>query len=163
MNICYKFKSLRITIILFLIFLAGSSFSVFADEEIEKRIIEGENQLNNNNFTEALDLFDEVLSKEPENLKAQYDKAKVLYYFQKHDESLKILDNILGNEPNDKNALYLKSLILFEKRNLDEAFIVINSLLLSYPDYRPAITTKCSLLSEMNRSIEAAQCVKSLK
>ena len=96
------------------------------DWSVEKLYAEAQDELNSNNYTRAVKLYEILESRFPNGRYAQQSQLDTAYAYYKDDESEKALAAIARfqrhhpQHPNMDYALYLKGLVLF---NEDQSFL----------------------------------------
>lgn len=68
---------------------------MFRNRKVNKFLKKADSFFSNKNYDDALDIYDNILSKNPKNLHALYKKALILSIKKEYSESLNILDSIL--------------------------------------------------------------------
>ncbi len=85
--------------------------------------------LKNREDSQALDIFDKILLKDPSNQDALWGKAEVLRRSRKYPESEKILKQTLAVDPNYAPSLISLAYIRYKDDNLNEAKRIIDKAL----------------------------------
>ncbi len=69
----------------------------------------------------AYEIFDDVISRNPDNIEILADKADHLIYDKEYEKALEIYDKILEINPNYVDAYYEKSIICYRAGNKEDA------------------------------------------
>ena len=116
-NICFL-----MTAILFLFFLGTTlNFeSVNAQNSHVELITQGASLIDHGMPNEAILIFDEILSKDPNNVSALMGKGMALKHLQKYEEARNFLDTVLELEPDNAYAIIERLYVLQYLKDHDE-------------------------------------------
>ena len=76
------------------------------EKQVKEEILRGERFLQNGKIQEALDLFESILEKDPENLLALNDKGVALNSLGKYEEAIKAFADVISIDRSDSNAVF---------------------------------------------------------
>jgi len=105
------------------------------EEDKEKRAFifdlttEAQSLMYNGKKDEALQLYDKILKKYPNELQFIYRKGMVHYEFEEFTEAIKFFDDVLQKNPEDVNALYAKGTALSHLENHHDAVKLFDKVL----------------------------------
>jgi tetratricopeptide (TPR) repeat protein len=109
-----KTRCFLMTAILFLFFVGTSLNSelVNAQNSHVDLIIQGASLIDHGMPNEAILIFDEILSKDPNNVSALMGKGMALKHLQKYEEARNFLDTVLELEPDNVYAIIERLYVL---------------------------------------------------
>lgn len=107
------------------------------------------------NYTQALNLFDDILEVEPSNVNALIGKAVAYRRSGKPQEAVNCLDLVLGVQPGNASALLNRGNILLEEGDLEGALEAFDRLTQLYPNDEEAWAAEGDVLVKMGRDDDA--------
>ncbi|ADZ09790.1 Tetratricopeptide TPR_2 repeat-containing protein [Methanobacterium lacus] len=110
-------------------------------------------------FENALNYYDTIISLDPKDSMAYYNKGNTLYGLGKDSEANKNIDISLKLDPKNPDTLQLKGQILFEEDELNKALNYFNDALKLDSTHYFSLTNKIRTLNYIEKSDEAIKCV----
>jgi len=135
--------------IMFIIFLFAS-LSVAQEKSLQQLITEGYKLFKEENYEEAIEIFDRIIEVEPECADAWLYKGYSLSLQGKHTEALLCYEEILRIRPEDVEALFGKGFSLFKNKNYEEALIYFDKALKVDPEYSSAVDYRLETMTFLN-------------
>ena len=122
----------------------------------------GQRALNLGNPKEALKIFTQVLSIEPEHQKALVKKGNVLGKLGKYQQAIPYYDKALEKDANDLLAIINKGLALHYLEKYNDALIFHEKALLQKPDSTTVLYNKASSLIRLNKIEEGLDILQNI-
>jgi tetratricopeptide (TPR) repeat protein len=107
------------------------------------------------NYSQALNLFDDILEVEPSNVNALIGKAVAYRRSGKLNEAVNCLDLVLNYQPTNASALLNRGNLLLEKGDLDDALEAFDKLVTISPQDEEAWAAQGEVLVKMGRDDDA--------
>lgn len=107
----------------------------------------------------ALIYYNKIISLDPKNPLAYYNKGYVLYGLEKDDEANKNIDRSLELDPKNPDTLQLKGQLLLEKNELNKALNYFNEALTINPIHYSSLKNKIRTLIYLENLDEALKFV----
>ena len=131
-------KSILIkSLFLFLLSTLVSCANLNNETYINKSLLQANEFVENNKIDEAINLYTEILDKNPTNQKALFNKALLLKNQKNSQKALITLDKLIINYPNNTKAYQLIIEIYKEASNTEKVISTYNSLLSTSPFLYP--------------------------
>jgi tetratricopeptide (TPR) repeat protein len=112
-------------------------------------------------YSEANNLIDEVLSKDPENVNLLFAKAKIIRGLGKLDEALEILKSLYEKNNNDKNIAASLAFTLNQMQRYHSAIEIYEKIIADDENFFPAIYN-CGLIY-INQRIDISKSISYLE
>jgi tetratricopeptide (TPR) repeat protein len=110
---------------------------------------------NGGRFADALRLYDELLTVEPDNLDARINRAASLGQLGRWPEALTATDECLARNPNDPEIHINRSTILSELGRSEEALESVDRALTLAKDQPKALLLKATILGKSGKADES--------
>ena len=91
------------------------------DKKLTERLNEGSNFVNNNQLIQAVEIFTEIINKDPNWAEAWNKRATVLYIIGDYEGSQKDIDKVLSLETRHFGALAGQGLVNIKLKNYEKA------------------------------------------
>ena len=108
-------------------------------------------------YSEANNLIDEVLSKDPQNVNLLFAKAKIIRGLGKLDEALEILKSLYEKNNNDKNIAVSLAFTLNQMQRYQSAIEIYEKIIADDENFFPAIYN-CGLIY-LNQRIDIKKAI----
>ncbi|MGC9781508.1 MAG: tetratricopeptide repeat protein [Candidatus Heimdallarchaeota archaeon] len=106
----------------------------------------------------ALECYEKILEKYPEETRAIYGKGMTHYEFDELQEAMKFFDQVLALKPNDIDSLYAKGSVLSNLGRNEEAFDLFNKILALDKKLSFVWLAKGYTLLDLEKSEQALDC-----
>ncbi|UCE38173.1 MAG: tetratricopeptide repeat protein [Thermoplasmata archaeon] len=116
---------------------------------------EGMSLVERGKYKEAVEIFNEILTEDPQDVEAWINKGCALLYLEKPRESLHCTNKALEIDLNNTIALNNKGIALFRINDFEGAEDAFNKTLEIDPKYAEAWYNKACLASEQKKVYEA--------
>ncbi|CAD8176762.1 unnamed protein product [Paramecium pentaurelia] len=121
-------------------------------------LLKGNSLLNQNNYEEAIQCFDNALKINPNNCLAFNNKGNALYQLNRFEEAIKCHDQALTINPNNCLAFNNKGDALYKLNRFEEAIKCHDSALNINPQDCDVLNKKGNSLQNLYRFQEAIKC-----
>ena len=104
--------------------------SVAPAEELtlEQMAEKGDELFGNEQYTDALEMFEKIVEQSPNDQDALHNKAAVLYKMERFDEAVATFDKLIELEPSDVTAYLTKGAALYWSGKYPEAIDALNNV-----------------------------------
>jgi tetratricopeptide (TPR) repeat protein/sugar lactone lactonase YvrE len=126
--------------------------------DIAPLIFEGNKYINNENYSKAIELYDEAIKLNPKSHFAHVYKGNALLKLKKYDEAIKCYDAALEINSKEIDALKYKGLSLSNLSKYNEAIQCYDAVLEIDPIDSKVWYYKGSALSQLSKYSEAIKC-----
>jgi Tfp pilus assembly protein PilF len=106
-------------------------------------------------FQEALGLFEQILAVDPDNEKAQFNRATVYADLGRTNEALAEFDRLVQLHPDDTDILTNRGVVLMQVNRLDEALASVDKALSIQSGRIPTRLLRAQVLTKMTRYDDA--------
>ena len=137
------FNIILISIVLSLV-IYQTAYSQTDEESLMEKAIDA---IFDSQFEEAIEYFDKILEKDPQNTKALTNKGVALGSLGRTLEAISQFDKALEIDPNSINALNNKGAALVELGKYDEALLYFDRILVIDPEEQSTINAKKIILN----------------
>ncbi len=131
--------------------------------EYECTLLMGEIMLRTGNYFEALADFDQVLSFDPENLRATLGKAETLQYLGQYDVAEAMLADYGHHHPDLLSVKYRLAQLHVERRNFVMAESIYQEILTEYPGIVYTYEAYLGMLAEQHRYADALALIHQIQ
>ena len=107
---------------------------------------------------EALNCYDKILEKYPDELRALYGKGMTYYQFDELEKALEIFEEVIKKDPNEKDSLYAKGTILNSFGKMDEAIVTLDKVIKIDPNFPMAWLAKAYAFIDKEEWEKALEC-----
>ena len=128
----------------------------------KQKIKKGMDFFQEGQLNEAIEYYDAILKKDPDNETALNNKACVLAYSGKFDESVKLFDLILSRDANNSAALSNKATVLGKRGDYEAALLQFAEILKTSPQSLGTRISYINLLTFLGRYKEALACKRAM-
>lgn len=115
----------------------------------------GLNLRDSGRYQEAIGLFEQILAVDPNNEKAQFNRATVLADLGRRSEALAEFDRLVKLHPDDADILTNRGIVLMQLQRLDEALASIDKALTIESGRIPTRLVRAQVLTAMTRYDDA--------
>ena len=132
---------------------------VMTDEEIDALMREADRLLGGKQYAEALCLYEQVLSRDPENASAWHHRGFALRRLGRFEEALASFDREMVLDPVNTEAIHSnRGYSLQALGRCGEAIAAYDEVLRINPDHIKALTSRGLCLAALGRYQEALAC-----
>ncbi len=117
--------------------------------------------LESNDLNGALTLADQLVTKFPTHLPAQFSRMEVLMRMKRDDQAKVALDAILAKNPGISLGVYYRALLVARTGNTKDAWRIAQSLPQEFLRAQPAIALAVSQMADASGSSETAAAILS--
>ena len=112
---------------------------------------------------EALNCYERILEKYPDELRALYGKGMTYYQFDELEKALEIFEEVLKRDPNEKDSLYAKGTILNSFGKMDEAIKTLDKVINLEPNFPMAWLAKAYAFIDKGNWELALECFEKVE
>ena len=123
------------------------------NEDVSSLIDQADDKFKHGQFGDAVNHYDAVLKRAPNNFRALHNKGLALFALSKFEESIECYDRALGIHPNASHVKLNKAISLNSNRNFKEAKSLLDELVRLSPTNKEALNARA--LSEFNLGLDA--------
>jgi tetratricopeptide (TPR) repeat protein len=105
-------------------------------------------------FVEALEVYEEVIDKDPNDPIAYMDSALLLCEIHRYNDAIALAHRAFELHPNNREILHTLAVVLERMGRNDEAVVIFNKLLKLYPGNQHVLFFFGQLLVKMGRTKE---------
>lgn len=120
-----------------------------SDSSQEMLMLKANSLLSINNLTEALEVFEKVISKNPQNTQALFQISSIYSEKEEYSKSNRYLNMILDYDPDNVLALIRKGVNYLNEENYDNALLYYDRALEISPRHERVIRLKGELLKQI--------------
>jgi len=99
-------------------------------------------------YEKALNVYDSLIKRDPENLRLLFSKCVLFLRSQKYKEAIECYGKIIETNPRYKEAWLMKGITYRELDNIEEEERCYDKALEIYPDYAKALFNKARIFEE---------------
>lgn len=150
-------------VLLIIGFITG--VTAFSQSEADSIINQGVDFNDRGYYEKAIAKYDEVLTKDPKNYRAYYEKAYTYSEWRMYDSCIRICKFILDNfkdDPQNKAVFVTYGSALDDLGQSEEAVKVFNRGLKKFPDFYLLYYNKAITLIKLNKSEEAEKALETV-
>jgi YaiO family outer membrane protein len=111
----------------------NATTSKYLDLYIDQNMLAGRNNMNSEDFDEAIENFKNIINKQPANLEALNYLVNLESGTKNYNQELFYLDAALQINPDNKELLIKKSAALEDMKNFKAAYAISHNLMMRYP------------------------------
>ncbi|HYC20181.1 MAG TPA: tetratricopeptide repeat protein [Candidatus Bathyarchaeia archaeon] len=123
------------------------------NEDVTYLIDQADDKFKHGQFGDAVNHYNAVLKRAPNNFRALHNKGLALFALSKFQKSIECYDRALGIHPNASHVKLNKALSLNSNRNFKEAKSLLDELVRLAPTNKQALNARA--LSEFNLGLDA--------
>ena len=128
----------------------------------KQKIKKGMDFFKEDRYNEAIEYYDAILKKDPDNQTGLNNKACVLAYSGKFDESVKLFDVILSRDANNSAAVSNKATVLGKRGDYEAALLQFDESLKTSPHSLGTRISYINLLTFLGHYKEALACKRAM-
>lgn len=130
------------------------------EDTVEMLMLKANSLMNINNFTEALEIYERIIAKTPNNISALFQISAIYTEKGEFEKSNKYLNRILISDETNILALLNKGTNYFKMEKYDDALEYYDKVLFLSPKHENAIRLKGELLEKKGDSEELKAHIK---
>jgi tetratricopeptide (TPR) repeat protein len=128
--------------------------------DIQSKFDDGRYALMNDNLSESIDCFSEVIQLDPGHHLARISRATAYLKLNKVSEAIMDFDRVIDLVPNYAKAYHLRGLAKEKSGDLDGGLADISRAIEIDPEYSAAFYSRATLLSGLKREEEAMEDIQ---
>lgn len=132
-------------------------------ESVEELLKKAKMLRKSENYEKAIEIYDSILKKEKDNIKALNGKGAVFLLQKEYAKASKIFEKVLTINPNFDKALYNKGLVLYKFKKYEDAVRFFNRAIKINQNYAKCFNAKGASLFKLGKYRDAIKAFEEAK